>query len=152
MKFETMYKGFKIEFDSFMGNYIVYDKDGDVIKEDKTEKEVIKYLDDFLKGKKKVNIPIILLPRLRGGNYVIPSGKITSIVSNRYGTAYEVWTNIEEIRSKEYVSMIYADTPENREKMDEIIDIRRQMKTLEYKEEIIKETLTHPEIKVDEEV
>lgn len=153
MKFETMYKGFKIEFDSIKGKYIAYDKDGDVIKEAKTEADVTKYLDDFLRGKKKekVDIPFIRGVRFDGKDYFISSGKITSIAHNRDGIADEVWVNVKGNRSKEYVPMIYADTPENRAKMNEIIDIRRKIKDLEDEFEKINKTLTHPEIKVDKE-
>ena len=151
MKFETMYKGFKTEFDSIKGKYIAYDKEGDVIKEAKTEADVIKYLDDFLRGKKKVNIPFIRGIRFKDDDYFISSGKITSIAYNMDGKAYEVWVNVNGYRSKEYVSTIYADTPENREKMNEMIDIRRKIKDLEGEFEKINKTLTHPEIKVDKE-
>ncbi len=151
MKFETMYKGFKTEFDSIKGKYIAYDKEGDIIKESKTEAEVTKYLDDFLKGKKKVDIPFIRGIRFKDDDYFILSGKITSIAYNMDGKAYEVWVNVKGDRSKEYVSMIYADTPENREKMNEIIDIRRKIKALENECEKIYKTLSHPEIKTDEE-
>ena len=151
MKFETMYKGFKTEFDSIKGKYIAYDKDGDVIKEAKTEADVTKYLDDFLRGKKKVDIPFIRGVRFDGKDYFISSGKITSIAHNRDGIADEVWVNVKGNRSKEYVPMIYADTPENRAKMNEIIDIRRKIKDLEDEFEKINKTLTHPEIKVDKE-
>ena len=151
MKFLTMYKGFKIVFDSFTGKYIAYDKDGDAIKESKTEEEVLKYLNDFLKGKKKVDIPFIRGVRFDGKDYFISSGKITSIAHNRDGIADEVWVNVKGNRSKEYVPMIYADTPENRAKMNEIIDIRRKIKDLEDEFEKINKTLTHPEIKVDKE-
>ena len=151
MKFETMYKGFKTEFDSIKGKYIAYDKDGDVIKEAKTEADVTKYLDDFLRGKKKVDIPFIRGVRFDGKDYFISSGKITSIAHNRDGIADEVWVNVKGNRSKKYVSMIYADTPENRAKMNEIIDIRRKIKDLEDEFEKINKTLTHPEIKVDKE-
>ena len=151
MKFETMYKGFKIEFDSFTGKYIAYDKDGDAIKESKTEEEVLKYLNDFLKGKKKVNIPFINGIRFKDGDYFISSGKITSIAHNRDGIADEVWVNVDGNRTKEYVSMIYADTPENREKMNKRIEIQRKIKTLRDEDEKISETLTRPEIKADKE-
>lgn len=151
MKFLTMYKGFKIVFDSFTGKYIAYDKDGDAIKESKTEEEVLKYLNDFLKGKKKVNIPFISGIRFKDGDYFISSGKITSIAHNRDGIADEVWVNVDGNRTKEYVSMIYADTPENREKMNKIIEIQRKIKTLRDEDEKISETLTRPEIKADKE-
>ena len=151
MKFETMYKGFKAEFDSIKGKYIAYDKEGDIIKEAKTEAEVIKYLDDFLKGKKKTDIPFIRGIRSKDNDYFISSGKITSIAYNMDGKAYEVWVNVNGNRSKEYVSMIYADTPENREKMNEIIDMRKKIKTLEIECEKISNTLTHPEIKTNKE-
>ena len=153
MKFETMYKGFKTEFDSIKGKYIAYDKDGDVIKESKTEEEVLKYLNDFLKGKKKVSISFIRGIRFKDGDYFISSGKITSIAHNNIndGIADEVWVNVDGNRTKEYVSMIYADTPENREKMNEIIEIRRKIKTLQNEDEKISKTLTRPEIKADKE-
>ena len=151
MKFETMYKGFKTEFDSIKGKYIAYDKDGDVIKEAKTEADVTKYLDDFLRGKKKVDIPFIRGVRFDGKDYFISSGKITSIAHNRDGIADEVWVNVKGNRSKEYVSMIYADTPENREKMNKIIEIQRKIETLRDEDEKISETLTRPERKADKE-
>ena len=153
MKFLTMYKGFKIVFDSFTGKYIAYDKDGDVIKESKTEEEVLKYLNDFLKGKKKVSISFIRGIRFKDRDYFISSGKITSIAHNNIndGIADEVWVNVDGNRTKEYVSMIYADTPENREKMNEIIEIRRKIKTLQNEDEKISKTLTRPEIKADKE-
>ena len=52
MKFETMYKGFKTEFDSIKGKYIAYDKEGDVIKEakvvDKAKKQgIVTDISDF---------------------------------------------------------------------------------------------------------
>ena len=150
MKFETIYKGFKIEFDSNKGKYIAYDKDGDVIKESKTEAEVIKYLDDFLKGKKKVDIPIIRGVSYRD-NYSMQLGKITSIVRYEDNKVYEVWINVNGDRRKEYIDSIYADTPENREKMNEIIEIYRKINTLSKEREEIEKTLTHPEIKADKE-
>ncbi len=55
-------------------------------------------------------------------------------------------------KRKEYISLVNADTPENREKINRIVEIRREIKTLRDEEEIIKETLTYPEIKADEEV
>ena len=150
MKFETTYKGFKIEFDSYFGKYTAYDKDGDIIKETTTETKVKEYLDSYVRGKKKINIPII-----QGINYrevSIKFGKITSIVSyNRDDKVSEVWINVNGDRRKEYIDRIYADTPENREKMNEIIEILRKINILSKEREEIEKTLTHPEIQVDEE-
>ena len=153
VKYETAYQGFKIEFDSFNRKYIASDKDGDVIKESKTEEEVIKYLNDFLKGKKKINIPFIRGIKVnKDGNYFISLGKITSIAQYKDGKVYEVWISVSGDRMKEYIDRIYSDTPENREKMNEIIEIRRKINTLSEEKEKIEKTLTHPEIQIDEEV
>ena len=73
------------------------------------------------------------------------------IAFDSYNGTIEVWINGIGDRKKEYVSRIYADTPENREKMNEIIDIRRKIKALENECEKIYKTLSHPEIKTDEE-
>ena len=145
MRFETMYKDFKIEFDSLNGDYIVYDKDNDVIKESKTEKEIIEYLDDLLEDKKKLDIPII--KGFGAFNNSIKTGKITSIVSYEDGKAYGVWIDVEGNKTKEYISSIYAYTSENISKLNKINDIREEIKNLRNEIEKTEKTLTHPEIK-----
>jgi hypothetical protein len=149
MRFETMYKDFKIEFDSLNGDYIVYDKDDDVIKESKNEKEVIEYLDDLLKGKKNLDIPII--KGFGAFNNSIKTGKITSIVSYENGKAYGVWIDVDGDKTKEYISSIYAYTSENISKMNKINDMREKIINLREEIDKIEKTLTHPEIKADKE-
>ena len=56
------------------------------------------------------------------------------IAFDSYNDVIEVWINGIGDRKKEYVSRIYADTPENREKINKEIEIR-----------------IHLEIKTDEE-
>ena len=148
MRFETMYKDFKIEFDSLKEVYIAYDKNDSVIKECTIEKEVIKYLDDLLKGKKNLDIPII---KGFGVCDSIKIGKITSIVSYENGKAYGVWIDVDGNRTKEYVSSIYAYTDENISNMNKIISIREKIINLREEIDKIEKILTHPEIKADKE-
>ena len=145
MRFETMYKDFKIEFDSLKEVYIAYDKIGDVIKECAIEKKVIEYLDDLLEGKKKLDIPII--KGFGAFNNSIKTGKITSIVSYENGKACEVWINVEGNKTKEYTSTIYAYTSENISKMNKMNDLREEIKNLRNDIEKIEKTLTHPDIR-----
>ena len=149
MIFETIYKDFKIEFDSLNGDYTVYDKDGDIIKEYKTEKEATEYLDDLLKDKNKLDIPII--KGFGAFSNSIKTGKITSIISYENGKAYEVWIDIDGNRTKEYISTIYAYTNENMSKLIYINDIREEIKKLRNEIEKVEKTLEHPEIKDDKE-
>ncbi len=48
MKFETTYEDFKIVFDRCNEKYIIYDKDGNVIKESKVGAEILKYLKETI--------------------------------------------------------------------------------------------------------
>ncbi len=48
MKFSTTYKDFEIVFEGCNEKYIVYDKDGNVINEVKTEEDILKYLNEYI--------------------------------------------------------------------------------------------------------
>ncbi len=45
--------------------------------------------------------------------------------------------------------MIYEDTQENREKMNKIIEIRKKIESLKDEENIITDTLTHPNLLIN---
>ena len=147
MKLKTKYKDFKIEFNTNDGNFIAYDKNNNIIKKTKAEEEIIQYLDNYENNKNRLNIPII-----RGINpfdFSIKTGKIVSIINKSNDKVEEVYVSVNGEKFREYTSLIYEDTQENRKKINKIIEIRRKIELLKYEEDVITDTLTHPNLLIN---
>ena len=111
--------------------------------------KLTKYLDDIYKGKKKVDIPFIY----DVNKDTIEYGRITSIVRfyKKGGNSAEVWVHLGSRIFKENSSYLYADTFENRDKMKEIIEINKKIRTLDKERDEIYKSLTKLKLEDDKE-